>query len=244
MGGTALVVGATSGLGRALAAACARQGMALQLAGRTPERLAAVAADLRLRHGVPVEELLFDGSDPQAPQRAADRLVALGLPDLLLFALGDNAAESAPGDPAEIARVHAVNFLCIAQLVGLLLPALESRGSGALGVVGSVAGDRGRRGNFVYGSAKAALHVWAEGLRARLVPRGISVTWVKLGWVDTRLSYGLVPRRLAVSPERAARAVLRAVRAGRAQAYVPGPWRLVMLLLRALPDALFRRLPI
>ena len=242
--GTALVVGGTSGLGRALAGQSAAEGWRVVLAGRRPERVAAVAADLRLRHGVEVREVAFDATDPAAAARAAPDILDGGPPDVSLFALGDTGAEGAFLDAAEVARVHAVNFGGIAALLSHLLPTLRHRRGAAIAFLASVAGDRGRRGNFVYGSAKAALDAYAQGLRALLHPEGISVTTVKLGWVDTRLAYGLAPPRLALGPERAARAVRRAVRRRRDVVYVPWPWRVAMLLLRAIPEPIFKRLPV
>lgn len=244
MAGTALVVGGTSGLGRALAGQYAAEGWRVVLAGRRADRVSAAAADLRLRHGAEVREVLFDAVDPAAPARAAPEILAGGPPDVALFALGDNGAPGAALDAAEIARVHAVNFGGAAALLAHLLPALRARRGTAIAFLSSVAGDRGRRGNFVYGSAKAALNAYAQGLRALLHPDGVSVTTVKLGYLDTRLGYGLAPARLAMSPERAARAVRRAIRARREVVYVPAPWRLVMLLLRAIPERIFKRLPI
>jgi NAD(P)-dependent dehydrogenase (short-subunit alcohol dehydrogenase family) len=244
MAGTVLVVGGTSGLGRALAGQYAAEGWRVVLAGRRADRVAAAAADLRLRHGAEVREVVFDAVDPSAPARAAPGILAGGPPDVALFALGDNGAPDAALDAAEIARVHAVNFGGTAALLSHLLPTLRGRRGAAVAFLSSVAGDRGRRGNFVYGSAKAALNAYAQGLRALLHPDGVSVTTVKLGWLDTRLGYGLAPARLAMSPERAARAVRRAIRARRDVVYVPGPWRLVMLVLRAIPERIFKRLPI
>ncbi|HEY6105756.1 MAG TPA: SDR family NAD(P)-dependent oxidoreductase [Anaeromyxobacteraceae bacterium] len=244
MAGTVLVVGGTSGLGRALAGQYAAEGWRVVLAGRRADRVAAAAADLRLRHGAEVSEVVFDAVDPSAPARAAPGILAGGPPDVALFALGDNGAPDAALDAAEIARVHAVNFGGAAALLSHLLPALRGRHGAAVAFLSSVAGDRGRRGNFVYGSAKAALNAYAQGLRALLHPDGVSVTTVKLGWLDTRLGYGLAPARLAMSPERAARAVRRAIRARRDVVYVPWAWRLAMLVLRAIPERIFKRLPI
>jgi NAD(P)-dependent dehydrogenase (short-subunit alcohol dehydrogenase family) len=244
MASTVLVVGGTSGLGRALAGQYAAEGWRVVLAGRRADRVAAAAADLRLRHGAEVREVVFDALDPAAPARAAPEILAGGPPDVALFALGDNGAPGAHLDAAEIARVHAVNFGATAALLAHLLPALRGARGASIAFLSSVAGDRGRRGNFVYGSAKAALGAYAQGLRALLHPDGVSVTTVKLGYLDTRLSYGLAPARLAMSPGRAARAVRRAIRNRREVVYVPGPWRPVMLVLRAIPERIFKRLPI
>ncbi len=244
MPATVLLVGGTSGLGRALAGEYAALGWRVVLAGRRADRVAAAAADLRLRHGAEVREVVFDALDPSAPARAAPEILAGGPPDVALFALGDNAAPDAALDAAEVERVHRVNFGGAAALLSYLLPALRGRRGTAIAFLSSVAGDRGRRGNFVYGSAKAALNAYAQGLRALLHREGVSVTTVKLGFLDTRLGYGLAPPRLAASPERASRAVRLAIQRRRDVVYVPRAWRLAMLVLRAIPERLFKRLPI
>ncbi len=241
---SALVVGGTSGLGRELAGQYAGEGWRVLLAGRRPDRVAAVAADLRLRHGAEVLEVVFDATDPEAPARAPAAVLAAGAPDVSILAPGDTGASDAVLDAAEVARLHAVNFAGPAALLSHLLPALRRRRGAAIALLGSVAGDRGRRGNFVYGSAKAALEVYGQGLRALLHPDGVSVTTVKLGWVDTRMAYGRAPPRLAMPRERAARAVCRAIRSRRDVVYLPWPWRLAMMLLRAIPEPTFKRLPL
>lgn len=242
MSRSVLVVGATSGLGRALAAQYARRGARVIVAGRSNDRVAATAADLRVRYGADVGEIAFDALDPSAPARTAAALAMYEDLDLLVFALGDNGSADAPLQAAEIARVHAVNFGAIAALLAHLLPSLRRRKGAAFVFVGSVAADRGRRGNFVYASAKAALATYAEGLGALLHADGVSVTLVKLGWVDTRLSYGMVPASLTMSAPSAARAIEAAVRRRRGVVYVPWPWRFVMLAVRAIPAAILRRL--
>jgi short-subunit dehydrogenase len=237
-----LVVGGTSGLGRALAELYAAAGADVLLAGRSQERVAAVAADLRIRHKVHVVEVSFDAADPASAAPAAAKITAAGVPDSLVFVVGDNGAPDAPYRPEEIARVHAVNFGGPTALLAHLLPMVQERPGSSIAFVGSVAGERGRSGNFVYGSAKAALAVYAQGLRAMLHARGVAVTTVLLGWVDTRLSYGLTPPALTASPERAARAVHRAIARRRDVVYVPSFWRVVMFAIRSIPERLFKRL--
>jgi NAD(P)-dependent dehydrogenase (short-subunit alcohol dehydrogenase family) len=237
-----LLVGATSGLGRALAEEYAAAGSRVLLAGRSRARVAAVAGDLRIRHRAEVVEIEYDAADGASAGRAAEAILAAGVPDAVLFVLGDNGAPDAPFRPEEIARVHAVNFGGPAALLAHLLPHVRARPGSSIAFVGSAAGERGRSGNFVYGSAKAALAVYAQGLRAMLWPARVAVTTIILGWVDTRLAYGLVPPALTASPAWAARAIRRAIERRRDVAYVPGVWRLVMLAIRSIPEWLFKRL--
>ena len=110
--------------------------------------------------------------------------------------------------------------------------------------ISSVAGDRGRASNFVYGAAKAALTTYAQGLRAHLAKSGSRVLTVKLGYVDTRLAFGKVPPLLTASPEAAARRIRLHIERGTMVAYVPAFWRPVMMVLRAIPERVFICLPL
>jgi short-subunit dehydrogenase len=240
----AVIVGATSAVGEQLALCYAAAGWRLRLLARQVEPLAAVASDLRLRHGAQVEEDILDADSPAQAEAAGLRCLAGGVPAVIVYVMGSNEGADAPRDIAEQARVHAVNFQSAAAFVAPLLTALEHASGSALAFVGSVAGDRGRSGNFVYGSAKAALDVYAQGLRALLHRSRVSVTTVKLGWVDSRMSWGRSPPALTASPAWAARRIQRAIEARREVVYIPGFWCLVMAVLRAIPEAVFKRLPI
>ena len=109
-------------------------------------------------------------------------------------------------------------------------------------VIGSVAGDRGRLKNYVYGSAKAGLHAFTQGLRARLFRAGVQVTTVKPGFIDTAMTFGMRTGPLMASPEACARACLRLAERGRAVAYYPPIWRIVMLIIGLIPEPLMKRL--
>jgi short-subunit dehydrogenase len=109
-------------------------------------------------------------------------------------------------------------------------------------VVGSVAGDRGRLKNYVYGSAKAGLHAFAQGLRARLFRAGVQVTTVKPGFIDTAMTFGMKAGPLMASPEACARACLRHAKRGREIAYYPPVWRLIMLIIKHIPEPLMKRM--
>ncbi len=214
----------------------------LILAARHQEKLDAIAQDLRIRYGARVDTLAFDATDGALVRTCAEGVLRRCIPDVTVFAVGDNASPRAPYDAAEIDRAVAVNFGAIAAFLSVLLPRLERQRGASVAFIGSVAGDRGRKSNFIYGAAKAALNGYAQGLRGMLHGSGVSVTMVKLGYVDTPLSYGLAPRRLTASPEYAASAIRKAIAAQREVVYVPGFWRIVMLAVRAIPECIFKRL--
>lgn len=240
-----VIAGATSGVGRALAERFAADGHRLVLAGRERDEVEAVAADLRIRRGAAATAHALDaaGEDPRALAAAlADAGDALAGVVVCIGYLGDHAA--ALSDPAEARRIFDTNLTACARVLEEAAGVLEARGRGFLCALSSVAGDRGRRGNYVYGAAKGGLNVYLQGLRHRLAPSGVRVVTVKLGPVDTRMSYGRREAAVAVSPAEAARAIHRAIRRGRSTVYVPARWRWIMLVVRALPERLFRRLPL
>jgi decaprenylphospho-beta-D-erythro-pentofuranosid-2-ulose 2-reductase len=166
-------------------------------------------------------------------ERLAGVVVAVG-------ALGD--PEAARHDAEAARRLIDLNLTAVVALLTSLADALERRGGGFICVLSSVAGERGRQSNYLYGAAKGGLSLYLQGLRNRLHPAGVQVLTVKPGFVDTRMTFGLPGTFLVASPERIARGTLRALRAGRDVVYLPGFWRPLMFAIRALPERLFKRL--
>ena len=240
--GTALVIGATSDIGRALARRLAAEGYALQLAGRDLDRAESEAADLRAERGCRVVAL---SCDVLAPDVGGAWAAALDpLPDVAICVvglLGEQAASERDAAAAE--RVMRTNYVGPALLLGALAERFAARGSGILVGVSSVAGERGRAANYVYGSAKAGLTALLSGLRNRLAHSGVQVLTVKPGYVRTRMTAGMrLPAALTATPDAVAVAVVAALQARRDVVYVPRIWRLIMLLVRALPERMFKRM--
>jgi decaprenylphospho-beta-D-erythro-pentofuranosid-2-ulose 2-reductase len=239
-----LVTGATSGIGRALARRLAARGDALVLAARSSRELTLLARDLEIRHGAPIECEVFEATDPASNAELVARTLTGGDLAGVFLCHGAMAEQQSAEDDAQIAwDMTAVNLLSPISILEALAPHFESRGTGSICAISSVAGDRGRRSNSIYGASKAALNVYLEGLESRLVPQGISVTTVKPGFVDTRMTWGKSLPFLA-DPDAVARDCLTGVRKKRSVVYTPGFWRFIMLGLRFLPRALFRRLPL
>jgi decaprenylphospho-beta-D-erythro-pentofuranosid-2-ulose 2-reductase len=243
--GTVIVLGAAGGIGRALANELAQRGYDLVLAGRNAEELAAVAADLRLRHGVTTRCEAFDALAPETHGtfveacRLASRDSLAGA--VVCFGyLGDQS--DAQNDPAETKRILDTNLLGAASILGALANHFEAKRRGFLCAISSVAGDRGRQSNYIYGAAKAGLTVFLQGLRNRLFRSGVRVITIKAGFVDTRMTFGRPGMFLVASPERAGRAIARAIGRGRDVVYVPGFWRVAMLVIRSIPERVFKRL--
>lgn len=238
---TALVVGATSDIGRAVARRLAADGCALQLAARDAEALAGEAADLRAAADGAVTAHRCDVLDADGGVSLLDALDAL--PDVAVCVVGTMGDErAARRDGAAAERIMRTNYVGPALLTAALAERFERRGSGVLVGVSSVAGDRGRASNYVYGSAKAGFSAFLSGLRHRLAGSGVHVVTVKPGYVRTRMTRGLdLPPRLTAEPDDVARAVVRAIRRRRDVVYVRRIWRVIMLVVRALPERVFKR---
>lgn len=242
--GAVLILGGGSGIGLAVAHRLAARGHPVQLAARVPERLSADKADLELRHAVDVTLHRFDALDRRA---MADFVAALDpLPEIAVSAvglMGDQGADER--DPDAAARVLRSNFEGPALALGLLANRFAERGSGVLVGISSVAGERGRARNYIYGAAKAGFTAFLSGLRNRLARRGVRVITVLPGFVATRMTEGMaLPPRLTATPEEVARAIDRAIRGRRDIIHVKPVWRLIMAIIRAIPESLFKRMDI
>ncbi|MGH9317106.1 MAG: SDR family oxidoreductase [Thermoanaerobaculia bacterium] len=242
---TVLILGATSTIARALAGEFGRRGFDLLLAGRDPEELDALAADLRLRCGVKTQTQPFDalaldthGAFVEDCRKASKDTLAGAA--LCFGYLGDQTAGEK--DPQEARRILDTNLLGAVSVLGLLANHFEAKRGGFLCALSSVAGDRGRQSNYIYGAAKAGLTVFLQGLRNRLFASGVAVVTIKAGFVDTPMTYGRPGLFLVASPEKAARQIVKAALDGRDESYVPGFWRPVMFLIRSIPERIFKRM--
>lgn len=241
-----LVLGATSAMARASAMAFAKQGYRVVLAAQDAEENALNARDLEIRyqvacHAVPFNALDFD-NHAGVLASAED---ALGeLPGGVVMFFGYMVEQSlAQQDFAEARKTIDVNFTAAVSLLEQFAARADQRGSGFIGIVSSVAGDRGRQSNYIYGASKAALTAYASGLRNRLFKAGVAVTTIKPGFVDTKMTFGLpLPGPLVVSPEKAGGDVCRAVLKGRNEAYVPFFWQFIMLIIKSVPEFQFKKM--
>ncbi|WP_439815246.1 SDR family oxidoreductase [Zavarzinia sp. CC-PAN008] len=236
-----LVLGGTSDIGRACAVVFAGQGWRVQLAGRDADALSREAADIATRTGMAASSHSFDVLDTDGFASFLDALPAL--PDAVLCAvglLGDQAL--AERDPAHAAQVLRTNLEGPALILGLLAERMVARGSGTIIGLSSVAGDRGRASNAIYGAAKAGFSAFLSGLRQRCARHGVHVVTIKPGFVRTRMTAHLtLPRALTAEPAEVARAVFAATTRRRSVVYSRGIWRLVMLVIRAIPEPIFKR---
>jgi short-subunit dehydrogenase len=240
-----LILGATSGIGRALAVEFALHRYDLILAGRDFEELSALSADLHLRYGIQAHAQRFDILNFEEMESAVAASLALAgdsLEGVVLCAgyLGDH--EKALKDCRETRRILDTNFTGAVLTLNLLANYFEQKRRGFICAISSVAGDRGRQSNYLYGAAKGGLTTYLQGLRNRLYHAGINVLTVKPGFVDTRMTYGRQKLFLVAPPHAVARGIYRAVRKGKNGVYLPWFWGVIMLLVRAIPERLFKKL--
>ena len=239
-----LVVGATSAIATETARIYATGGARLFLAARDPDRLEAVAADLRVRGATSVETALLDVTDHRRCEDVVEQAwAALGGLDVALVAHGVLPDQPrCQASAAEALRSLDVNLLSAVALLTPLANRFEAARAGCIAVISSVAGDRGRQSNYVYGTAKGGLDRFLQGLRNRLHPAGVAVVTLKPGFVDTPMTAAIPKNLLFASPRRVGRAVHRAIEARRSVAYIPWFWRPIMCLIRGMPESIFKRL--
>jgi short-subunit dehydrogenase len=214
------------------------------LVARNPRKLSTVAQDLVIRGAGAVDTWVLDLDDTAAHEgMLAAAVERMGGIDLALIAhgvLGDQAAAEADFETA--AAILHTNFISAVSLCTWLANYFESRGRGTLAVISSVAGDRGRKSNYLYGASKGALNVFLDGLRNRVDREGVQVLTIKPGFVATPMTAHVQQNALFASPDRIAKGILRAVKRRKDVVYLPWYWGGIMLVIRLIPGAVFKKM--
>ena len=239
-----LIIGATSAIAEATARLLAPRGDQFFLLGRDAERLAAQCADLAVRGAAGAAYGILDVNQIDAQGAAlAQARTALGHLDTVLIAHGTLPDQLAcQRDLAATLAALQTNALSTVALLTQLADMLEQQRGGTLAVISSVAGDRGRQSNYVYGSAKAMVDAFASGLRNRLQRHGVRVCTIKPGFVDTPMTAGFSKGLLWAQPEQVARGIVKAMDRGQPVSYQPFFWRYIMLAIKHIPERVFMRL--
>ena len=239
-----LVVGATSAIAQETSRLFAAYGAHLFLTGRDGDKLSSLEQDLKLRGAAQVESAILDVADLARHGAVIDAaFVALRSVDVALIAHGVLPdQEKCKEDATAALEALTVNFTATVALLTPLANRLEAQGRGCLAVIGSVAGDRGRQSNYVYGASKGGLDRFLQGLRNRLYRSGVHVVTIKPGFVDTPMTASKPKSGLYASPVRVARGIHRAIESRRNVVYLPWFWRPIMCVVTSIPESVFKRL--
>ena len=239
-----LILGARSDIGKAVAHKFASLGHPVQLAARNVDALTAEKTDMELRHNVSVTLHEFDALALNTHEAFISALPEL--PRVAVCAVGlMGQQDENERDMEASAKIMRSNYEGPASILASLANRFEKRGSGALVGISSVAGDRGRATNYVYGSAKAGFTAFLSGLRNRLAKHGVHVVTVLPGFVATQMTQGMdLPAKLTAEPSEVAEAIARAVERKKDVIYVRPIWRLIMLIIRNIPERIFKGIKI
>lgn len=239
-----LILGARSDVGKAVAHKFAALGHPIMLAARNGLGLEADKTDMELRFGVAVSLHEFDALSADTHEAFVAALSEL--PRIAVSTVGlMGQQEETQHDMTAAALVMRSNYEGPASILAVLANRFEERGSGTLVGVSSVAGERGRAANYVYGSAKAGLTAFLSGLRNRLAKRGVHVVTVLPGFIATQMTEGMdLPAKLTAEPTEVADAIARAIERKKDVIYVRPIWRLIMLIIRKIPERVFKRMKI
>jgi len=239
-----LVLGATSGIAEACIRLWANRGDALYLVARNADKLAVVAADAKTRGashvGTAVANLDDTAGHPEVLAHAINSLGGLDVAFLALGVLGEQPnAEKNFGTADQILHT---NFVAPVSLLTWLANYTAQRHAGTLAVLSSVAGERGRKSNYVYGSSKAGLTAFVDGLRNRIDRDGVRVMTIKPGPVKTAMTEGMKGSAKFADVEAVAASLVKAIDRGNDVVYVPGIWRVIMAVIRAIPERVFKKM--
>jgi short-subunit dehydrogenase len=239
-----LVLGATSGIAEATCRIWAEQGARLFLVARNAQKLAAVAADLRTRGASYVDTAVadLDNTDqhPALLAHAVNSLTGMDIAYLTYGILGDQA--KAEQDFNTSAQIIYTNFMAPVSLLTWLANFCVQRRAGTLAVISSVAGDRGRKSNYLYGSSKAGLSAFLGGLRNRVDREGVTVLTIKPGPVKTAMTAGMKGGEKFADVDKVAQSIVKAIDKGRDVLYVPFQWQPIMFIIRHIPERVFKKL--
>jgi decaprenylphospho-beta-D-erythro-pentofuranosid-2-ulose 2-reductase len=239
-----LVIGATSAIAEHCAKLWAARGDALYLVARNEERLKTIAADLKVRGASQVDTYCTDLNDMNSHSELLDAAeAAMGGIDTVLIAHGTLSNQNACEQSVEetLAEIK-TNALSAISLLTLIANRFEAQKAGTIAVISSVAGDRGRASNYVYGSAKAMVTAFTSGLRQRLHKSKVAVVTIKPGFVDTPMTADFKKGLLWAKPAAVAAKIVKAIDAKKSEVYVPAFWWVVMLLIKAIPISLFQKI--
>lgn len=239
-----LIIGATSGITQACIRQWAKQDAQLFLLGRDIDKLNIVKQDAQVHGATQCEIHTFDASNPSSFQPAIDAAITtLKDIDICFIAYGKLTDQIAiENDPAAITQDLNINCISTIDVITRVLNQLQKQNAGTLAVISSVAGDRGRRSNYIYGAAKGMLSKYLQGLAHRFASSDINIVDIKPGFVDTAMIAHIQPKpKLAASPEKVAAEIISGINKGKAVIYTPRLWVVIMNIIRHLPRCIVHK---
>jgi decaprenylphospho-beta-D-erythro-pentofuranosid-2-ulose 2-reductase len=238
------IVGASSAIAHETAKLFARDGADLFLVGRSAEKLNVIVDDLKVRGAKRVETFLMDATDLDRHEEMLQQAITtLGGLDMILIAHGTLGNQRASElSVAETLKELNTNEISVISLLTLCANYFEREKRGCIAVISSVAGDRGRKSNYVYGTAKAAVSTFLQGLRNRLSSSGVSVVTIKPGTVATPMTAHMKQGPLFAQPSVVGEGIYEAMMKGKDIVYLPGFWRIIMFIIKSIPEGIFKKL--
>lgn len=238
-----VIFGAASAIAQATARLLAQEKPTFILLDRDEAKLKIVADDLKVRGAESVHVIPADLTQTEKHAEIWQHIKSMGQPDTVLIAYGTLGDQKAGEKDFAIAQKELqTNFMSVASLLTLIANDFEQQKSGTIIAISSVAGDRGRKSNYIYGSAKGALTIFLAGLRNRLADKNVKVITVKPGFVDTPMTASFKKGLLWAQPETIARGIVQAIKKQPSIVYLPWFWRYIMLIIRSIPETIFKKM--
>lgn len=240
---TMLILGATSAIARQVARQICQRDIQLILIGRDEKRLQDLVSDISVRGGAALFQVA-DLDQMSSHQGLINELtIEHGCPDIVFVAYGTLPDQKHCESEQETAlKELTTNFLSIQNFISIMANRMEAQRAGTIVVISSVAGDRGRQSNYFYGAAKGALSIYLQGLRNRLAKHNVQVLTVKPGFVDTPMTRDFKKGLLWVGPERVAKDIIRGIDKSKDVIYTPWYWKWIMLVIKSIPERIFKKL--
>ncbi len=239
-----LIVGASSGIGREVAHIFSREGHDVICSSRDEKELEYLICDLKIRYGNNAYAVPGDLTETYSVENFVEKIYGTFKDlDCVIITAGTMPGDTKPyHDKEELVKTTMTNYIGIALILNEISSRMAVNKSGLIICFSSVAGERGRMSNFVYGASKAALIHYLQGLRMRMHKHGVHVMTVLPGYVDTLMAYGKVKAHFAVSPGYVARKIYKASETKKNTIYIPGVWWLIMKIIKSVPETIFKRL--